>query len=109
MDIAYANSRIRKICTDDKAAAKALGVNAKFLRERLDDMLLADNLEELRTFPGNYHELTGDRKGQIACNITGRLRLIFTPDHHVTPVKPDGGLDWSKITAVMNLEIVDYH
>jgi hypothetical protein len=25
------------------------------------------------------------------------------------PTKPDGGLDWSEITAVMNLAIVDYH
>ena len=109
MDISYANSRIRKICTDDKTAKKELGVNVKFLRERLDDMLLAENLEELRTFPGNYHELTGNRKGQIACSITGRLRLVFTPDHDPTPTKPDGGLDWSAVTAVMNLEIVDYH
>jgi len=109
MEISYANSRIRKICTDDKVTRKELGASAKFLRERLDDMLLAENLEELRTFPGNYHELTGDRKGQIACNITGRLRLIFTPDHESNITKPDGGLDWSKVTAVMNLEIVDYH
>jgi len=109
MEITYANSRIRKICTDDKTAKKELGGNAKFLRERLDDMLLVENLEELRSFPGNYHELTGNRKGQIACSITGRIRLIFAPDHEPIPTKPDGGLDWSKVTAVVNLEIGDYH
>jgi proteic killer suppression protein len=109
MEISYANSKIRKICTDDKTAQKVLGVKAKFLQQRLDRMLLVENLAELRNAPGDYHELTGDRKGQIACSITGQLRLIFTPDHEPVPAKPDGGLDWSKVTAVTNLEIVDYH
>ena len=110
MDISYANSRIQKICTDEKTAKKELGsAGAKVLRKRLDHMLVAENLEVLRFAPGSWHELAGDRKGQLACSITGQLRLIFTPAHDPPPTKPDGGLDWSEVTAVMNVEIVDYH
>jgi len=110
MEISYANSKIRKICTDDRVAKKELGnEGAKVLTKRLDQMQDAESLEDLRLLPGGYHELKGERKGQLACSITGQLRLVFTPANDPTPTKPDGGLDWSEVTAVMNVEIVDYH
>ena len=110
MDISYANSRIRKICTDVKVAQKELGkVAAKILRNRLDQMQDVENLEQLRYAPGNWHELVGNRKGTIACNISGLSRLVFVPSNDPRPTKPDGGLDWSQVTAITNLEIVDYH
>jgi len=28
-------------------------------------------------------------------------RLIFLPDHDPVPLLPDGGLDWSRVTAIM--------
>ncbi|MDR3232096.1 MAG: hypothetical protein LBT46_00235 [Planctomycetaceae bacterium] len=109
MKVSYANIEIQKICTNPKALKKALGNNAKFLQKRLDQLDEAANLELLRNVAGNFHELTSDRKGQLACSITGKLRLIFTPDHIPLPTKPDGGLNWAKVTAVTNIEIVDYH
>ena len=110
MDISYTNSRIRKICIDARVAQKVLGkATAQVLQERLKQMYDAENLEDLRIQPGWWHELVGNRKGEMACNLSGRVRLIFIPANDPLPTKPDGGLDWSKITAVMNLEIVDYH
>ena len=110
MDISYANSRIQKICTNDRIARKELGKDgAEVLRNRLDQMSDAKNLEDLRFDPGDWHELTGDRKGQLACRLRGLYRLVFAPANDPRPVKPDGGLDWSQVTAVVNLEIVDYH
>jgi hypothetical protein len=38
-----------------------------------------------------------------------RVRLIFTPADDPLPIKPDDSLDGRPVTAVMNLEIVDYH
>ena len=110
MDISYANSKIRKICTDDKAARKALGrAGTEVLQERLQQIIDVDNLEALRFAPGAWHELVGDRKGQLACSLLKRVRLVFVPANDPRPIKPDGGLDWSEVTAIMNLEIVDYH
>ena len=77
--------------------------------ERLQQMRDAENLEELRFAAGGWHELKGDRKGQLACSLLKRLRLVFAPANDPRPVKPDGGLDWSQVTAVVNLEIIDYH
>jgi len=110
MDISYANSRIQKICTDSRVAQKVLGkAGAQVLQERLKQMRKAESLVELRFSPGDWHELVGDRKGEIACCLLKRVRLIFTPANDPRPVKPDGGLDWSQVTAVINLEVVDYH
>jgi proteic killer suppression protein len=110
MEISYANSRIRKICTDEKVARKEIGIDgAKVLRNRLDQMRDAKNLGELRFVSGDWHELKGDREGQLACSLRGLDRLIFTPANDPRPTKPDGGLDWSEVTAVMNIKIDDYH
>jgi proteic killer suppression protein len=110
MEITYANSRIEKICTDAKRAKKELGsVGAKILLVRLNQLESEPNLEKLRFFPGNFHELTGDRWGQLAVSLGGLPRLIFEPNHDPRPTKPDGGLDWLAVTSVTLVEIVDYH
>ena len=109
MEISYANSRIQKICTDVKVARKVLGkAGTEVLQERLQQMHDAENLEKLRFSPGAWHELAGDRKGQLACSLLKRVRLIFEPANDPLPVKPDGGLNWPEVTAIVNLEIVDY-
>ena len=110
MKVAYANSRIEKVCTDAKRAKKELGqVGAHILSTRLDQLMDAGNLEELRFLPGNYHELTGNRRGELAVSLQGLIRLIFKPDHEPHPEKFDGGLDWSQVNAVTITEITDYH
>jgi proteic killer suppression protein len=109
MDMSDANSRIQKLCTIAKEARKKLGQEcATILDERLRQMEKAETLEDLRFVPGDWHELMGDRQGQLSCKLYKSKRLVFTPDDP-RPIKPDGGLDWSKVTAVVNLEIVDYH
>ena len=110
MEISYANRRIEKICTDEKVARKELGVaGAKALKLRLEQMRYAKNLETLRFAPGDWHELTGNRKGELACSLRGLDRLVFTPANDPVPTRPSGGLDWTQVTAIINLEIIDYH
>ena len=104
MKIAYANSRIEKICTDAKRGRKELGqVGMKILTNRLIQIAEADNLEELRDRPGSWHELTGSRWGQLAASLDGE------PHNDPKPTKSDGGLDWSAVTEVIIIEITDYH
>ena len=110
MEISYANSKIRKICIDARIAQRVLGkANAEILQARLQQMQDAENLAELRYAAGDYHELIGDRKGEIACRLLKRVRLVFIPANDPRPTKPDGGLDWEQVTAIVNLEITDYH
>jgi proteic killer suppression protein len=53
------------------------------------------------------HELKGDRRGQLAVDLTHPHRLLFTPVD--AKEREDGGLDWTSVTAVVIEEIVDYH
>ena len=60
MEIFYANSRIEKICTDEKAAQKELGIEgARVLKNRLKQMRYAKNVTSVSiTNPSN----SGKRK-----------------------------------------------
>jgi proteic killer suppression protein len=40
-------------------------IRATKIRARLTQLKFAKTLEDVRYLPGNYHELTGDRKGQV--------------------------------------------
>jgi proteic killer suppression protein len=72
--------------------------------------MAAENLETLRFLPQlRAHELTSDRVGQISVDVKHPYRLLILPDHNETPRKPDGGLDWKRVTKVKILEIKDTH
>lgn len=110
MEISFKNEKLRKICTDARRATREHGaVRARKLRLRLDDMAAAGSLAVTRALPGHYHELTGDRKGQLAVSLDGPYRLIFEPATEPVPRNADGGLDWAEVTAVRVLGIEDYH
>lgn len=87
-----------------------LGKNrAKKLKARLTQLQAASTLEDVRHLPGNYHELTGDRKGQWACDLDQPYRLIFTPHENPIPVNDDGQYIWVEIKGIEVIEIVNYH
>jgi hypothetical protein len=63
----------------------------------------------MRTLPGSCHELTRDRSGHVAISVGGGKRLILQPASNPAQEKPDGGLDWTKVTEVKIVAIEDYH
>lgn len=82
---------------------------AEIFHRRLGELHAAVTLEDVRNLPGNYHELKANRKGSWACSLNQPYRLIFTSQQQPIPISSDGQYDWSKITAIVILEIVDYH
>jgi len=110
LDISYASEGIKARCKPgSKTNRKLSEVNQKVLADRLSDIADAPTLEDLRNGKGYFHELQHDREGQLSCTLDKGDRLVFIPDHNPVPVNPRGRLDWSKVTAVKILEIVDYH
>ncbi|WP_394335756.1 hypothetical protein [Flavobacterium cyanobacteriorum] len=64
----------------------------------------------MRTIPAaRCHELTGDRKGELAVDVSGNYRMIFEPRHNPIPKEEDGGLNWEEVTKIQINEIEDYH
>ena len=111
MRILFRTKILRKRCNCSTLARRKWGVAmAKRLRACLDDLDAAEVLEDLRNLRHLHcHELTGDRKGQFSLDLRQPFRLICMPADAPVPRKPDGGLDWSRVTAVEIIEVVDTH
>lgn len=110
MEIQFATPKLRKTCNDMREMVREFGKRtAEKLARRLEELAAADCLEDFRRLPqARCHELKGDRVGQLAVDLVHPKRLVFRSGEPV-PVKPDGGLDWAKVTGVIVVEVVDYH
>ena len=111
MDILFRTSKFRKRCNSSVDATKEWGPEmAKRLMQRLDELRDADTLAHLASLPqARCHELVADREGQLSVDLKHPYRLIFEPADNPIPCKPDGGLDWARVTAVRVLEVTDTH
>lgn len=111
MELAFLNTKIAKDLADERTILKKYGPdNGRRICQRLADLMAAENLETLRFLPQmRAHELAGDRAGQISVDVKHPRRLLLLPDHVELPRKPDGGLDWKRITKVKILGIIDTH
>jgi proteic killer suppression protein len=111
VELSFANTKLAKEMADEKSIMRKYGPdNGRRVCQRLADLMAAENLETLRSLPRlRAHELAGDRAGQISVDVKHPRRLLLAPDHAETPRKPDGGLDWRRVTKVKILGIVDTH
>jgi len=107
MDLTFADKKLGKLANDDR---KEFGkVRAQKLKLRLQQLRDAKALEDVRNLAGRYHELTGDRKGQWACDLDQPYRLVFTPHEDPIPTNAHGQYIWAEIRGVEILDVVDYH
>ena len=110
MEISFADEALRAVCNTERELKKAYGKQrAKLMRRRLDDLDAVDNLAHMRQLPGRCHELKGNHAGQLSLDLDGPYRLIFRPNHDPLPTKLDGGLDWTRVTAITVLGVEDTH
>lgn len=111
MDVFFEKSKLRKSCQSSKELQRAYGKdNGRRIGTRLAQLAAAPRLADLRRpAPGRCHELTADRAGQLSLDVKDPLRLIFRPEPFPGPTLPDGGLDWSRVEAVVVIEIADTH
>lgn len=111
MDITYNNDRDRALFNDQGKLARGYGNRmADCIIRRQQQMSAAENLFVLSKLPQTgCHALHGDREGALAAYLVHPFRLVFAPDHEPLPKTPDGGLDWTRVTAVKILRVEDYH
>ena len=80
------------------------------LQQRLMELNAASCLADISRVPSaRCHPLTGDRKGQLSVDLKQPYRLLFIPANDPMPKKKDGGLDWSRVTEIGIIEIIDTH
>ncbi|WP_343700145.1 type II toxin-antitoxin system RelE/ParE family toxin [Chitinophaga sp.] len=110
MEISFTDKKLEKLANDDRMRVKEFGKSrADKIKARLAQLRFAANLEEVRYSPGNFHELSNNRKGQWACDLDQPYRLVFTPHETPIPVNQHGQYVWAEITGIEVIEIVNYH
>ena len=110
MEILFASGDRPEEWNDSKRLVRRHNAQrAKLVRRRLDDLRAVQTLQTMRNLPGRCHELKGDRSGQLSIDLDGPYRLVFKPVHNPPPEKPDGGLDWTRVTAIILLGVVNTH
>ncbi len=110
MDIIFNDFRLFELASDYKSCIRAMGaLRAKKLFVRLNAIKDAADLRELKSLPGRFHPLTGNRIGDWACDLDHPYRLIFRPIFTdildlSMPFKAN-----NQSVAILILEITDYH
>lgn len=110
MEVLFESQRLARDLSKRRKLVRSYGsIVAKRITQRLQELRAAESLEDLRRLPGRCEELAGDRAGQLSVRLDRQYRLIFEPAGNPAPTKPDGGLDWSAVTEIVIVEVVDYH
>lgn len=110
MDIVFKDKKLAQWCNNHQLLIKKYGSDrAKRIRRRLDDLDAVAVLSDMRNISGRCHELTGDRAGQLSLDLDHPYRLIFEIANDPIPKKPDGGIDWTQVTAVRIIGVDNTH
>jgi proteic killer suppression protein len=111
MVISFKTKKLQKLCSKRVEATRKLGAKGGLkLQQRMMELLAAETLEDIsRVPPARCHELTGNRQGQLSVDLDHPYRLLFIPANDPQPVRKDGGLDWSEVTEVEIIGVVDTH
>lgn len=111
MNIYFSTRKLARACNSREEGIKRWGqIKAQKVFQRLSEIKAADNLAQLFKIPAaRCHQLKGKRKGQFAVDAKHPFRVIFKPDNNPVPCKEDGGIDIEQVTAILVLEVRDYH
>ena len=111
MEISFRTRKLARIFDSKRALIREYGNRAaRTIMIRLAVLQDSETLAEVpKTPPDRMHQLTGNRDEQFAVYLVHPYRLVFEPDHDPLPRKKDGGLDLELVTAIMVMEVVDYH
>ena len=111
MEISFRTRRLMRTFNSEKALNRKYGPRmARTIMMRLAVLKNARTLALVpRTPPDRCHLLGEDRRGQYAVDLVHPYRLVFLPNHNPAPLKEDGGIDLCRVTAIMIIEVEDYH
>lgn len=111
MNVTLAERKLAKTLASKRKLRKAYGVSvAREVDERLAVLKAAPSLAHVpATRPDRLHQLRGDRREQFAVDLGPQYRLVFEVDQEPIPRTADGGIDRNRVTAVVIVEVTDYH
>jgi len=111
VDIYFKYKKLQKACNFEKESIKEWGPRlAGKVHLRLAELKAANSLSDISHLPPpRLHGLTGGRDGQFAVDLQNPFRLVFEPANDPVPLDCMGGIDKSRVTAILIIEVEDYH
>lgn len=111
MEIYFISEKLQKNCNSYVLSIRKWGPEiAGKIQQRLTELRAADCLLDVSYLPPpRCHMLDGDREGFFAVDLKHPFRLIFKPLDNPVPLKDDGGIDKSRITKILIVEVGNYH
>ena len=104
--------KMLKLLQDGRALRAKFGQRrAENIEMRLQRMHDAETLADVAAVSSfQFHELTGDRRGQLSISVLNNYKMVFVCNESPIPRTSDGALDLKQIKAVRIVELcVDYH
>ncbi len=113
LDIQFSSKKLQKQFNEERELLKTFGQKrAKRIKVVMTALRAAPTLGVFAppySPPHRCHELTGNMKGKLSLDLDGPYRLIIQPLNNPLPERPEGGLDWSSVTAIKILGVEDTH
>ncbi|MDM8545762.1 type II toxin-antitoxin system RelE/ParE family toxin [Candidatus Venteria ishoeyi] len=113
MEIVFSSKKLQKQLSEFKSLVKAHGSRrADILKVIMTQLRAAPNLGIFAppySLPNRCHELKGNKKGQLSVDLDHPYRLLFKPINDPIPMRAEGGLDWSQVTAIEIKGVEDTH
>lgn len=111
VEVSFKTKKLAKVLNSTSAIRRTYGTRME--RDIATRLALLRNAPALSRVPivppERLHRLKGHRKNQFAVDLTHPYRLVFVPDHKPLPLREGGGIDLTRVTSIMVVEIVDYH
>jgi plasmid maintenance system killer protein len=109
VEVHFHDADLARRCGDERELRRRHGAEgARKIMLRLATLRAARTLADMGLLPGRIHELHGDLAGHLSLDLNHPYRLLLQPAGDPGP-RPSGGLDWSAVTAVTVIGIVDTH
>lgn len=110
MELSFKTRKLEKSLTTDKGLYKSYGKLAKKIKQRINQLESADNLEIVSKLPVlRLHQYKGKDKGTWSIDIQENWRILFIVNQDPIPTNEDESVDKKAITMIRIESVVDPH
>jgi len=110
MELSFKTRKLEKSLTTDKGISKSYGELAKKIKQRINQLVSADNLEIISKLQVlRLHQYKGKDKGTWSIDIQENWRILFIVNQDPIPIKEDGSVDVKAITLIKIESVTDPH
>jgi proteic killer suppression protein len=111
VEVRYQNSKLKRICEDQKSATQRFGAPAaRNLLKRLNELRLANDLSEIsHRPPARRHKLQGHQHPTYAVTISGGIRLVFRAETSSQSEEREDSIEEYLVRAITVTFLGDYH